>query len=94
MPKLTEVLISYDIEDNKTRTKLCNKLRDVGLITIQKSVMWGRLLPADIKLAKRILQTELESSDRAFLLVSKLTEFGNFYGMAPEFEQYDQHAIY
>lgn len=94
MPKMTEVLISYDIEDNKTRTKLCNKLRDVGMITIQKSVMWGRLLPADIKLAKRILQAELEPSDRAFLLVSKLTEFGNFYGMKPEFEQYDEHAIY
>lgn len=94
MAKLTEVLISYDIEDNKLRTKLCNKLRDVGMITIQKSVMWGRLLPADIKLAKRILQTELDTSDRAFLLVSKLTEFGHFYGVSPEFEQYDEHAIY
>lgn len=94
MPKMTEVLISYDIEDNKTRTKLCNRLRDVGMITIQKSVMWGRLLPADIKLAKRILKAELEPSDRAFLLVSKLTEYGSFYGMIPEFEQYDEHAIY
>jgi CRISPR-associated protein Cas2 len=94
MPKTTEVLISYDIEDNKTRTKLCNKLRDVGMITIQKSVMWGRLIPADIKLAKRILQSELEASDRAFLLVSKLTEFGHFYGSEPEFSQYDDHAIY
>lgn len=94
MPKTTEVLISYDIENNKTRTKLCNKLRDVGMITIQKSVMWGRLLPADIKLAKRILDTDLETTDRAFILVSRLSEYGNFYGTQPEFAKYDEHAIY
>lgn len=68
MAKTTEVIIAYDIEDNKTRTRLFNQLKDVGMISIQKSVMWGRLLPADIKLAKRILASEIEcDSDKAFI---------------------------
>lgn len=95
MAKTTEVLIAYDIEDNKTRTRLFNHLKDVGMISVQKSVMWGRLLPADIKLAKRILDNEIESeTDKAFVMVSKLSENANFYGMKPDFEEYDGHGIY
>ncbi len=95
MAKTTEVLISYDIENNKTRTRLFNQLKDVGMISIQKSVMWGRLLPADIKLAKRILANEIESNtDKVFILVSKLSENAKFYGIKPNFEEYDGHGIY
>ena len=95
MAKTTEVIIAYDIEDNKTRTRLFNQLKDVGMISIQKSVMWGRLLPADIKLAKRILSNEIESdTDKAFILVSKLSENAHFYGLTPDFEEYDGHGIF
>lgn len=95
MARTTEVLISYDIENNKTRTRLFNQLKDVGMISIQKSVMWGRLLPADIKLAKRILANEIESkTDKVFILVSKLSENAKFYGIKPNFEEYDGHGIY
>ncbi len=95
MAKTTEVLISYDIENNKTRTRLFNQLKDVGMISIQKSVMWGRLLPADIKLAKRILANEIESNtDKVFILVSKLSENAKFYGIKLNFEEYDGHGIY
>lgn len=95
MVKTTEVLIAYDIEDNKTRTRLFNQLKDVGMISVQKSVMWGRLLPADIKLAKRILDNEIESeTDKAFVMVSKLSENARFYGMRPNFEEYDGHGIF
>ena len=95
MAKTTEVIIAYDIEDNKIRTRLFNQLKDVGMISIQKSVMWGRLLPADIKLAKRILSSEIESdTDKAFILVSRLSENAKFYGLAPNFEEYDGHGIF
>ena len=95
MARTTEVIIAYDIEDNKTRTRLFNQLKDVGMISIQKSVMWGRLLPADIKLAKRILSNEIESdTDKAFILVSKLSENAHFYGLTPDFEEYDGHGIF
>ena len=33
-----EVLVTYDIEDNKNRKKLFDKLKDMGLNSIQKSV--------------------------------------------------------
>ncbi len=33
-----EVLVSYDIEDNKNRKKLFEELKDMGLNSIQKSV--------------------------------------------------------
>ncbi|MCT7468282.1 CRISPR-associated endonuclease Cas2 [Aliarcobacter cryaerophilus] len=35
-----EVLVSYDIEDNKNRKKLFEVLKDMGLNSIQKSVFW------------------------------------------------------
>ncbi|OOE60287.1 CRISPR-associated endonuclease Cas2 [Salinivibrio sp. ML323] len=95
MAKTTEVLVAYDIENNKTRTRLYNQLKDVGMIPVQKSVMWGRLLPADIKLAKRILASEIDQdTDKAFVLVSKLSENAKFYGLTPDFEEYDDHGIF
>lgn len=95
MAKTTEVLIAYDIEDNKMRTRLFNQLKDVGMISVQKSVMWGRLLPADIKLAKRILATEIDqNTDKGFIMVSKMSENTLFFGSKPNFEEYDSHDIY
>lgn len=95
MAKTIEIIIAYDIENNKIRTQLFNDLKDIGMISIQKSVMWGRLLPADIKLAKRILASELnKKTDRAFILVSKLTENTEFFGLSPNFEEYDGHGIF
>lgn len=93
--KTSEVIIAYDIENNKTRTRIYNQLKDVGMVSVQKSVMWGRLLPADIALAKRILKHELDkNTDKAFILVSKLSENANFYGLTMDFSEYDQHAIF
>ncbi len=93
--KTTEVIIAYDIENNKTRTRLFNQLKDVGMVSVQKSVMWGRLLPADIALTKRILKQELnKGSDKAFILISKLSENAIFYGSPMDFSEYDQHAIF
>jgi CRISPR-associated protein Cas2 len=94
MPKTIEVLVSYDIEDNKTRTSVCNRLKDAGMISIQKSVMWGKLLPADINLITRILKLELEKTDKAFLLKCSLSSDGKFFGDIPDFKGYDDHAIF
>jgi len=57
--------------------------------------MWGRLLPADIKLAKRILANEIDSkTDKAFVMVSKLSENAVFFGHKPDFEEYDSHGVF
>lgn len=95
MAKTKEVIIAYDIENNKVRTQLFNQLKDVGMISIQKSVMWGRLLPADINLAKRILKEILDNkTDKAFVIVSKLSENASFYGIKPDFAEYDDYGIF
>lgn len=90
-----EVLISYDIENNKKRTQLLNQLKNIGMISVQKSVMWGRLLPVDIVLARRVLKEELDKDcDKAFILVVKLSEHADFFGQLPALSEYDDHAIF
>ena len=62
-----EVLVSYDIEDTKQRTKLFNKLKDISLTPIQKSVFWGHLNRAEENSVKRLLRTYCTSNDKAFI---------------------------
>ncbi len=45
----TQVIIAYDIADNKKRNKFYDKLKDFGLLPIQKSVFWGYILPSERK---------------------------------------------
>ena len=58
------VLVSYDIENDKTRTKLANKLKDFGP-RVQYSVFEADLKSGDElkKLAALLEKTELENSD-------------------------------
>lgn len=68
MDGMKEILVCYDIEDNKNRNKLFESLKDLGLISIQKSVMWGYLLPAEINQAKREFKKYCKGgNDRVFL---------------------------
>lgn len=50
----SKYLICYDIEDDKTRTKFFDKMKDFGLIPIQKSVFYGDLNNAEATSVKRI----------------------------------------
>lgn len=40
-----EIVVMYDIVNNKKRYKLYEELKDMGLKPIQKSVFWGYVLP-------------------------------------------------
>ena len=62
-----EVLVSYDIEDTRQRTKLFNKLKDISLSPIQKSVFWGHLNKAEENSVKRLLKEHCSSKDKAFI---------------------------
>ncbi|MFK4751714.1 MULTISPECIES: CRISPR-associated endonuclease Cas2 [Oceanospirillaceae] len=93
--RLQEVLVAYDVENNRARTRLHNQLRDLGLISIQKSVMWGRLLPAEISLVKRLFAEELDSgTDRALITKGQIKDKASFYGYVPEMEEYDDDSIF
>ena len=69
-----EFLVSYDIEDTKQRTKLFNKLKDISLIPIQKSVFWGHLNKAEANSVKRLLKEYCSSNDKAFIAKIELSK--------------------
>ncbi len=69
-----EILVSYDIQDNKSRTQLFKELKAMSLIAIQKSVFWGHLKLAEEQAVKRLFKKHCNSDDKAFLVRVKLSE--------------------
>lgn len=69
-----EVIVAYDIEDSKNRTKLFKKLKDISLKPIQKSVFWGHLNKAEEDTVQRLLKTYCKKTDSAFIARVKLSE--------------------
>lgn len=69
-----EVLVSYDIEDNKNRKKLFDTLKDMGLVSIQKSVFWGHLKMAEIKLLPNLFAKYCSKTDKAFFVRADLSK--------------------
>ena len=53
-------LICYDIEDDKIRRKFFEKMKDFGLVSIQKSVFYGDLTVPELT-AMKIFAFEPES---------------------------------
>lgn len=57
------ILISYDIVDDKKRTKLAHKLKDFGP-RVQKSVFEADVKPEELKTLRQILKAiELEKDE-------------------------------
>jgi len=64
----TQIIVSYDIENNKNRKKLFEELKDIGLVPIQKSVFWGYVLGSEKRVIKKLFQKYCEEKDKAFML--------------------------
>ena len=62
-----EYLVSYDVELNKPRTAVYKELCKFGLKSVQKSVFWGYLTPAEVESIKRFLISKLSDSDKVFI---------------------------
>jgi len=69
-----EVIVSYDIEDNKSRTQLFKHLKAMSLVAIQKSVFWGHLKLAEEQAVKRLFHKHCDTNGKAFLVRVKLSE--------------------
>ncbi|MCB1174405.1 MAG: CRISPR-associated endonuclease Cas2 [Leptospiraceae bacterium] len=67
-----EVIVAYDIADNKARRKLHDGLLNLGLYDIQKSVFWGRLNQAERKAITRLFSQLLQKDDRALILPAQM----------------------
>jgi CRISPR-associated protein Cas2 len=92
-----EILVSYDMGDNKLRAKLANELKDLGLIHIQKSVMWGFLLPAEERNITAIFKKYCKQVDKAFYTRIKLADYIEYNGVGYSteiFEQLRRYEIY
>lgn len=62
-----DYLITYDIEDNKNRTKVFEKLKDFGLIAVQKSVFFGELSNAEKIEIKAFLAKYCDKNDKVII---------------------------
>ncbi len=68
-----EVIVCYDVEDDKHRKKLSDDLKNIGLISIQKSVSWGHITQAEHKAALALFKKHLKGdSDKAFIVNAPL----------------------
>jgi CRISPR-associated protein Cas2 len=71
-----EVIVCYDMESNKSRKKLFDGLKDLGLVPIQKSVFWGRLLPAEEKAVLHLMRKwmDAKAEDRGFIVPASVSK--------------------
>ena len=78
-PLRQEYLISYDVEDNRLRTRIFRELGKYGLKSIQKSVFWGYLTLAELEAVKRYLHGGLEKRDKVFITHTNFNGRGQSY---------------
>lgn len=91
-----EYLISYDVEDNKLRTKLYKELGRYGLRSVQKSVFWGYLTIAELHSVQRFVTSTLKETDCVFITHSNLNGRGNsfFFGhSASDFQDWEDSGV-
>lgn len=66
-------LVCYDVTDNRTRKRMHDFLKDLGLFAIQKSAFWGQLTQAEINSLKREAHEQLDpATDRMFWVIANL----------------------
>lgn len=95
MKLYNEVIVCYDVEDNRTRGRIFERLKDIGLRPIQKSVFWGHVNSAEERAILRLFREELNrDTDMAFLVRADLgaTVERNGFGYASETFALASHA--
>lgn len=66
-------LVCYDVADNKTRKRMFEFLKDLGLVALQKSIFWGQLTRAELSALKREAKKELDpDTDKMFWIITQL----------------------
>lgn len=93
MSPYSKYLICYDVADNKTRKKLFDGLKDLGLKDIQRSVFYGDMKPAEFRAMKQMVSSLLDKdSDRCLWVQCTLSEeavrqcfgYGQFKWVEPD----------
>lgn len=78
----SQIIVSYDISETKKRNKFFEELKDLGLVSIQKSVFWGYVLPSEKRFIKKLFKKYCElDNDKAFIVnVSLDKDLNNSFG--------------
>lgn len=64
----TQIIVNYDISNTKNRNKFFEELKDLGLVSIQKSVFWGYVLLSEKRVIKELFKKYCEiETDKAFI---------------------------
>ncbi len=64
----SQIIVSYDLSDTKKRNKLFEELKDLGLVSIQKSVFWGYVLVSEKRVIKELFKKYCDiKTDKAFI---------------------------
>lgn len=83
MSLYTKYIICYDIENDKTRLKFFEFLKDLGLNPVQKSVFYGQLTRAEIRCLKSKAHEMLNKSTDCclwFICPLSIDDFKDFVG--------------
>ncbi len=65
----TQIIVSYDISETKKRNKFFDELKDLGLVSIQKSVFLGYILPSEKRVIKELFKKYCQiETDKAFIV--------------------------
>jgi len=75
----SQIIVSYDIENNKNRNKLYEELKDIGLMPIQKSVFWGYVLVSEKRVILQLFDKYCDKFDKAFLVNANI-DINNSFG--------------
>ena len=63
MGMYTKYLVCYDVADNKRRKHLSDTLKDMGLVSMQKSVFYGDLKNAEVRALARVAADLLDATE-------------------------------
>jgi len=88
--RFKEYIVVYDVSDTKQRTKLYEALKDYGMMPIQKSVFWGRLLYPEMLSLSRMFQDMLEAdgNDKAFITTGEFSKQIMRFGFGHKKEEF------
>ena len=69
----TQIIVSYDISNTKSRTKFFEELKDLGLKPIQKSLFWGYVLASEKRIIKTLFKKYCKiETDKAIMVNATL----------------------
>ena len=91
-----EYLISYDVADTKSRTRVYKELIQYGMFAVQKSVFWGYLTIAELHSVQRYLSEKLQTSDKAFIVHSNFNGRGQCFLIGhqlSEFADWEENGV-